>query len=131
MVPDPMAVGLSNFFQNFTASAGNAWSFDLASIGHYTRACVRLMTHWQHLLGDRLLAVDYEALVSDPKPGVERLLAHVSLPWHDDCLSFHSSRREVRTASSFQVRQPLYTHAVARWQQYEAELAPLAQALAD
>lgn len=126
---EPMAVGLSNYFQNFTAAAGNAWSFDLADIGHYTRACQRLMAHWGPLLGERLLAVDYEALVAAPRPGVEQLLAHVGLDWHDDCLAFHASRREVRTASSFQVRQPLYSHAVARWQQYSLQLAPLAAAL--
>lgn len=126
---EPMAVGLSNFFQNFTAAAGNAYAYDLADIGHYIRGYQRLMNHWRGLLGDSLLDVDYESLVTDPRAEVERLLAHVGLDWDDQCLAFHKSRRGVHTASSFQVRQPLYTRSVARWQDYAEELKPLKIAL--
>jgi tetratricopeptide (TPR) repeat protein len=126
---DLMDVGVSNYFQNFTFAIGNAYSFDLRSIGHYMLTYQRMMAHWKALLPGQILDVDYETLVQHPRESVQNMLAHVGLEWDEACLQFHASDREVRTASSFQVRQPLYTSAVKRWEHYREELAPLREAL--
>jgi len=108
---------------------GQEFSNDLAELGQYYREYDRLMTHWNNVLGDEILDVSYEDLVSNPKLGTEKLLAFCDLPWEDDCLEFHKTERQVTTASAAQVRQPIYKTAVKRWQRYEGYLQPLIDAL--
>jgi hypothetical protein len=85
----------------------------------------RLMDHWRSVLPVTIHEVDYEDAVAD-LPGVaRRLVAACGLEWEPACLEFHRARRPVRTASVAQVRQPLYTHSVARWRNYERPLAGL------
>jgi hypothetical protein len=77
------------------------------------------------------LRLQYELLIRDPEPEIRRLLNHCSLPFEAACLSFHETKRPVRTASAEQVRQPLYTSGVGYWRHFEADLAPLRGALGD
>ena len=128
---DPMDVGVSNYFQNFTSIEANAYSFGLADIGHFICAYERLMNHWHRVLPERILDIDYQMLVAEPELQIRRLLRHVGLAWEDGCLAFHQSGRDVRTASSYQVRQPLYNSSVERWRRYESHLGPLISALRD
>ncbi len=75
--------------------------------------------------------MDYEALVEDLEGWAKRLIAHLGLPWDDACLRFHDSKREVRTASFAQVRQPIYTGSVGRWRRFGPHLGPLIEALGE
>jgi tetratricopeptide (TPR) repeat protein len=93
----------------------------------YFRAYERLMEHWRHELPqDRFLEVDYEDLTADPLPHSKRMIAHIGLEWDDCCLRPEMNSRRVKTASSWQVRQPIYQSSVERWRKYEPYLGPLA-----
>jgi tetratricopeptide (TPR) repeat protein len=93
----------------------------------YFRAYERLMEHWRHVLPqDRFLEVDYEDLTADPLLHSKRMIAHIGLEWDDCCLRPEMNSRRVKTASSWQVRQPIYQSSVERWRKYEPYLGPLA-----
>jgi hypothetical protein len=119
---------LSVFFLHLDHSM--TYAFDLRDIAHWYRQYERLMAHWKSLYADSIHDVDYDALVTDLRPAVERLLAYCDLPWDDACLSFHQTRTIVKTPSAWQVRQPLYTRASGRWRHYEKHLGELRAALA-
>jgi tetratricopeptide (TPR) repeat protein len=123
----PMACGFSIFKQLF--AYGQNFSYSLDDIGRYYRDYVELMSHWDSILPGRVHRIDYEAVVEDTEAEVRRVLAYCGLEFEPACLEFHRTERTVRTASSEQVRQPIYTSAVEQWRNYEAHLAPLAEAL--
>ena len=126
-VRDPLDTCLSVFFQRF--DGGAAYAFDFADIAHYYAQYRRLMAHWKTCFGDDILDFDYDAFVHVPEDNARALLDFCGLPWHRECLSFHRLRNQVRTASVWQVREPLYTRASGRWRNYERHLAPLIEAL--
>jgi hypothetical protein len=127
---DPRDTCLSIFFQGFTAA--HTYATDLDDLAHYYREYRRLMTHWRATLpAGTLLDVQYEGLVTDPDAWTRRMLGHVGLPWDARCLEFHRTERSVLTASGWQVRQPLHTSSVGRWQRYQRFLGPLIRALGD
>lgn len=123
----PMDTGYSAFKQHF--AGGHEWSYDLAHIGAHYNAYLRLMDHWAEALPGRVLTVQYEEMVADTEATIRAVLDHVGVAFEPACLEFHKNDRAVRTASSEQVRQPIYRKSVAVWQQVEAELKPLADAL--
>ena len=118
---------LSIFFLHLDYSM--AYALDLIDIGHYYRQYRRLMTHWKSLYGEDILDVDYDAFVREPRPIVEKLLGFCGLDWSDDCLAFHERDNAVKTASVWQVRQPLYQHASGRSRNFARQLEPLAEYL--
>ena len=94
----------------------------------YYRAYERLMEHWRRVLPpDRFLEVDYQELTADPVPHTKRLIAHLGLEWNERCLTPEQNARRVKTASRWQVRQPIYRSSVGRWRNYEPYLGPLAE----
>jgi tetratricopeptide (TPR) repeat protein len=125
----PMDSCFSTFKQHF--AEGQTFSYDLEDLGRYYRCYLSLMDHWDAVLPGKVLHVQYEELVRDPEANIRRLLEHCRLPFESACLSFHETRRSVRTASAEQVRQPLYTSGVGYWRHFEAELEPLRLALGD
>lgn len=125
---DAMDNCLSCFFQDF--SQGLRFCYDLTHLGGVYRQHERLMAHWARCLPLPILTVDYEALVHDQEAQTRRLIAFTGLDWDDHCLAFHTTRRDVQTASTWQVRQPMYQSSVARWKHYEAWLGPLRESLA-
>ncbi|MEE4185546.1 MAG: sulfotransferase [Gammaproteobacteria bacterium] len=125
---NPMDTCLSNFRQLFSLrSAYYAYSYDLLDCGRYYLMFDQLMRHWDQLFPGRILTLHYEALVADQEGESRKLLDFCGLDWEAQCLDFHTNRAPVATASSAQVREPIYRSAVARWKRYEAELQPLAE----
>lgn len=123
----PLDCGYSNFRQHF--ARGQAFSYDLADIGHYYAGYVRLMAHFDAVLPGRVHRVIHEQLLDDPEGEVRALLAALGLPFEQACLQFHENRRAVRTASSEQVRRPINRDGEGRWRAVEAQLQPLIAAL--
>ena len=108
---------------------GMSYATDLGDIAHHLVQQRRLMAHWEALFGEAVHTLDYDALVSAPRAALAALLSHCGLPWHEDCLEFHTTAGAVRTASVWQVRRPLYRSASGRWRNYAAHLGPLRTAL--
>ena len=101
------------------------FSYDLDDLGRYYAAWHRLLRHWQSVLGDALLVVRYEDLVTHQEEVSRRVIAHCGLPWQDSCLAFHEHRGPVATASAVQVRHPIYATSVGKWRHYATQLAGL------
>jgi tetratricopeptide (TPR) repeat protein len=123
----PMACCFSNFKQHF--ARGQAFSYDLAEMGRYYADYVALMDHVDAVLPGRVHRVHYEAMVADTEGEVRRLLDHVGLPFEPACLRFHENARAVRTASSEQVRRPIFREGLDQHRHYEAWLGSLRDAL--
>ncbi len=123
----PLGCCLSGFKQHF--ARGQAFSYDLADIGAYYADYVETMAHYDAALPGKVHRVIYERMVADTEGEVRRLLAHVGLPFEDACLAFWTNDRAVRTASSEQVRRPIFGEAVDHWRNFEPWLGPLKEAL--
>ena len=123
----PLACCLSGFKQHF--ARGQSFTYGLRNIGRYYRDYVELMAHFDAVLPGRVHRVIYEDLVGDTEQQVRALLAYCGLPFEEDCLRFFENERPVRTASSEQVRQPIYKAGVDHWQNFEPWLDPLKEAL--
>ena len=124
---DPLDNCLSCWFLHL--SHAMPWALDLEDAAHWLIQQERLMDHWKSLWPDDIHTLDYDALVADPKVKVRDLLAFCGLDWEDGCLSFHALDNAVRTASVWQVREPLYRRASGRWRNYERHVGPLKAAL--
>ncbi|WP_108882961.1 sulfotransferase [Anderseniella sp. Alg231-50] len=111
----------------------NALTFTYATqpLVRHIQLSEHLMSVWQQRFPDRVLTVKYEDIVNDPERHIRSMIAHTGLDWSDDCLEFHKSNSDVRTASMAQVREPVYKSSVGKWQAYHSQLAPVATALAD
>ena len=120
---DPRDICLSCLFQNFEFPM--PYTNDLVHCAQRVREVDRMMEHWRSVLPIPMLDVHYEALVSDPDAEVRRLIAFMGLDWEPACLRFERSRGTVTSASLWQVRRPLYTNSIGRWQHYERHIAPL------
>jgi len=123
----PLACCFSGFKQHF--ARGQSFTYGLDNIGRYYRDYVELMAHFDAVLPGRVHRVIYEDLVADTEGEVRRLLAYCGLPFEPGCLAFFDNARPVRTASSEQVRQPIYSGGLEHWKHFEPWLEPLKQAL--
>lgn len=110
-------------------ASGQPFSYDLTELGEYYLQYEALMEHWHQVIPGKVLDVDYEEVVLDLEGQVRRILAHCDLPFEEACLSFHETDRAVKTASSEQVRQPIYSSSVNLWQHYEPHLGELIEIL--
>ncbi|CAN5384776.1 hypothetical protein BH09SUM1_BH09SUM1_03440 [soil metagenome] len=126
-VRHPLDIALSCYTTDFSSSL--PFSYDLRNIGIYYLGCRRLMKHFSALPGAMILNVPYEELAGSLETGARRVIEFCGLSWNDKCLLFHESDRPVSTASSWQVRQPVYTSSIGRWRRYEAHMRPLREML--
>lgn len=101
------------------------YTYSLEDLASRYRDYRELMRHWADVLPGRIHTIDYENLVQDQAGTTRALLDHCTLPWDDACLEFHKAARTVRTSSSAQVRQPIYTNALGSSRQYDQYLGPL------
>ncbi|CAN5860217.1 tetratricopeptide repeat-containing sulfotransferase family protein [soil metagenome] len=123
----PLGCCFSGFKQHF--ARGQGFTYDLTDLGRYYGDYVELMAHFDAVLPGRVHRVIYEQMVADPEAEVRTLLDYCGLPFEAACLAFHENDRAVRTASSEQVRQPIFTDGVDHWRHYEPWLGPLKTAL--
>jgi predicted Zn-dependent protease len=123
----PMGCCFSGFKQHF--ARGQNFSYSLTDAGRFYADYVELMAHFDALLPGRVHRVHYEAMIDDTEGEVRRLLDYCGLPFEAACLKFYENDRAVRTASSEQVRQPIYKEGVDHWKHYEPWLGPLKEAL--
>lgn len=123
----PMGCCFSAFKQHFPR--GQAFSYELTDLGRYYADYVALMAHMDTVLPHRIHRVFYERLVEEPEREIRKLLDYCGLPFEENCLAFHKNDRPVRTASSEQVRQPIFRESVDHWRNFEPWLGPLRKAL--
>ena len=123
----PLGCCFSGFKQHF--ARGQSFTYDLGDIGRYYADYVALMAHFDAALPGRVHRVIYERMVADPEAEVRRLLDYCGLPFEPACLTFYETERAVRTASSEQVRRPIFADAVDHWRNFEPWLNPLKAAL--
>ena len=124
---EPMAACFANFKQMF--AQGQEFTYSLEDIGHYYADYLRLMAHWHSILPGGVLTMQYEDVVDDLDKQVESLLAHCDLEFEESCIRFYEHDRAVRTASSEQVRQPVYRDALTQWMHYQDRLQTLEHVL--
>ncbi len=125
----PLGCCFSGFKQHFARGQGFTYSLD--DIGRYYADYVELMAHFDAILPGHVHRVIYEEMVADPEAQVRALLDHCGLPFEDGCLRFYENDRAVRTASSEQVRQPIYADAADHWRHFEPWLGPLKASLGE
>ena len=123
----PMACCFSGFKQHF--AEGQEFTYGLENVGKYYRDYVTLMDHWDAALPGQILRVQYEDVVADTESQVSRILDYLGLPFEQACVDFHKTKRSVRTASSEQVRQPIFKSGLEQWKNFEPWLDPLKDAL--
>jgi predicted Zn-dependent protease len=123
----PLGCCFSGFKQHF--ARGQAFSYSLEDIGRYYRDYVELMAFFDAVLPGRIHRVIYESMIEDTESEVRRLLEYCGLPFEDNCLRFYENERAVRTASSQQVRKPIFREGVDHWRHYESWLDPLKKSL--
>ena len=121
---DPLDACLSCYMTAF--EPGLPFTHDLDDLACFFRDYHRLMDHWNATIGFPMIEVDYEQLVGDLEGETRRVLAELNLSWDERCRNFHRNMRKVGTASSDQVRRPLYASSIGRWKHYERHLAALA-----
>jgi len=119
----PMACCFSGFKQLF--AEGQDFSYKLEDIGRYYQAYLKLMSHWDKVLPGFVLTVNHEDVVDDLEKQVRRILDFCELPFEQSCLDFHKTKRNIKTPSSEQVRQPIYKSATEQWKHFSPYLEPL------
>ncbi|MDP6692989.1 MAG: sulfotransferase, partial [Phycisphaerales bacterium] len=125
---NPLSMGISCFAQKLPPRT-NAWANSLQDIGHFYNEYDKLMQHFKNLLGDQMLRVQYEDLVSDQETQTRRILNFCGLDFHERCMRFWETGRTVLTLSQDQVRKPMYDSSVARHERFGELLDPLIDAL--
>ena len=123
----PMACCFSGFKQLF--AEGQDFSYNLEDIGRYYQAYLKLMEHWHNVLPDFVLTVNHEDVVDDLEKQVRRILDFCGLEFEQSCIDFHKTKRNIKTPSSEQVRQPIYKSATEQWKHFEQYLTPLKKVL--
>jgi tetratricopeptide (TPR) repeat protein len=126
---EAMACCFSNFKQLY--AQGQEFSYSLEDIGRYYRGYVELMAHWDAVLPGRILRVRHEDVVANLEESVRRILDFLGLEFEPACLEFFKTERSVRTASSEQVRQPLFREGLEQWRHFEPWLMSLKTSLGD
>lgn len=129
---DPLDTCLSIFATPLSPAL--SFSTNLESLGHFYREYTRLLAHWRSVidaLGLAWLELDYEQMIDDTEFKSRELINFCRLPWEENCLKFHETKRTVSTASIHQVRQPIYRSSLQRWKRFEAQLGPLVDALGE
>ncbi|MBF0193054.1 MAG: sulfotransferase [Magnetococcales bacterium] len=128
---DARDIAISNYFTDYQAKYGGmGFAYDLKNIGEQLVDHQRIMDHWHRVLPGRILEIPYEGLLEKPEYYSRKMLENIGLKWDEKVLSFNKLEGSVKTASVWQVRQPIYKTSKQRWRNYTAYLEPLEKALA-
>lgn len=123
----PLDSCVGSFKQHF--AKGQTFTYDLFELGEFYLQYDQLMAHWNEVLPGKVLRVQYEDVVQDLETQVRRILDYCDLPFEETCVNFHETERAVRTASSEQVRQPIYNKSVNTWKRFDSHIGDLKEAL--
>ncbi len=124
---DPIACCFSNYKQLF--ASGQQFTYSIEDIARYYRMYAELMAHWNEVLPGRILRIQHEDVVDDLAGNVRRILDFCEIEFEPGCIEFYNTERAVHSASSEQVRRPIYREGVDQWRHYEPWLGPLKEAL--
>ncbi|MAU56478.1 MAG: hypothetical protein CL899_06055 [Dehalococcoidia bacterium] len=124
---DPMDTCFSCYKQLF--ARGQVFTYDLNEIARYYVNYIKLMDHWDRVLPGKVYRVIYEEIVGNQEEETRRLLDFCNLSFEKNCLKFYETKRPVKTASSEQVRLPIYSKAINHWLKYEQFLDKLKSGL--
>ena len=124
---NPMDACFASFKQLFADAYKH--SYDLREMARHHARYFHLMQHYREQFPGRYFEIHYEDAASDLEPNARALIDYLELPWEDDCLSFHTQKTAVTTASSVQVREPAHTRSIGRWRRYERQLRPMLEEL--
>jgi hypothetical protein len=124
---EPLACCFSNYKQLF--AAGQPFAYSIEDITRYYRLYLEVMGHWDRALPGKILRVHHEQVVLDLETNVRRLLDFCGLEFEPACLDFHKTRRDIHSASSEQVREPLNARGLDQWRHFEPWLGPMKAAL--
>jgi hypothetical protein len=108
---------------------GQTYAYDMFELGEFYLEYDSLMEHWNQVLPGKVLRVQYEDVVQDLETQVKLILDFCDLPFEESCINFHQTKRSVATASSEQVRQPIYTKSLNTWKKFESHIDPLIEIL--
>ena len=123
-VRDARDTSLSIYKQNFSTD-NYRFAYDLKTLGQFHNLYRKLMKHWHRVMPGEIYDIEYESLTQNPESEIRKLLSACDLEWQQNCLDFDRSEGLVKTASFYQVRQPMYTSSVSLWEQYQEYLGPL------
>ena len=116
---------LLSIYRNKFRDGTHLYAYDLPDLGAYYNQFVRIVDFWRQKIPNQFMEIQYEDLINAPEKNARALIDFCNLDWQDDCLNFHKSKRQVKTLSVLQVRQPIYKSSVKAWQRYEDQLQPL------
>lgn len=125
---EPLDTCLSIYFHYFQGF--HNYSYDLNNIARYYKGYDNLMSHWESLIPNPYMTVNYEDLINNIEIGSRSIMEFLNLPWEEACLKFYENKQVVRTRSNIQVRQPVYTTSINRWENYSKHIKPLLDAFA-
>ena len=120
---------LFSIYKNVFAENTHTYAYNLESLALYYRKFVDNIEFWREQMPDAFTEISYEELVNDPEVQSRKLIAAAGLEWEDACLDFHKTKRDVKTLSIHQVRQPMYKSSARAWEKYADDLKPLTDAL--
>jgi len=126
---NPLDACLSIYFQGFADE--HRYAFNLENLGYWYLDYLRLMDHWNRILGGKILNVHYDDTVNDFENTARKLIDFCGLEWDDQCVRFYEKQRDIKTASQWQVRQPIYKSSLERWKRYDRHIGVLKEILAD
>lgn len=123
---DARDIGISNYFTDYQAKHGGmGFAYDLKSIGEQLADHAFLMRHWDQVFPGEILEINYEDVIEDTEGQARKMLDYIGVDWEEQVLAFNELDRPVKTASVWQVRQPIYKTSKARWERYQDHLGPL------
>lgn len=125
---DPRDIALSNYFTDYQAKHGGmGFAYDMEWIGQQLADHNLMMHHWHEVFPNEILEINYEDVVDDLEGSARKMLAYIGVEWEPEVVDFNKVDRAVKTASVWQVRQPIYKSSKAKWKRYQNYMAPLIQ----
>ena len=120
---NPMDACFSCFKQYF--AKGQHFTYDLDDIARFYKDYINLMNFWNSIFPGDIYKINYEDMISSPEIEISNLLKYCNVNFEEDCMEFYKSKRPVKTASSEQVRQPIYKSGLDYWKNYSDNLNEL------